>query len=48
MHVKPTAIYRRRERVTKGSKLAPSGRPPKLVLLMMIQVFRQSEKDLNM
>ena len=29
MHVKPTAIYRRRERVTKGSKLAPSGRPPK-------------------
>ena len=29
MHVQPTAISRRREGVTKGSKLAPSGRPPK-------------------
>jgi len=29
MHVQPTAISRRRKRVTKGSKLAPSGRPPK-------------------
>ena len=29
MHVQPTAISRRREGVTKGSKMAPSGRPPK-------------------
>ncbi len=29
MHVQPTAISRRREGVTKGSKLGPSGRPPK-------------------
>ena len=29
MYVQPTAISRRREGVTKGSKLAPSGRPPK-------------------
>ena len=31
MHV-PTAISRRHEGVTKGSKLAPSGRPPKCPL----------------
>ena len=29
MHVQPTAISRRREGVTKGSTMAPSGRPPK-------------------
>ena len=29
MHVQPTAISTRREGVTKGGKLAPSGRPPK-------------------
>ena len=29
MHVQPTAIARRREGLTKGSKMAPSGRPPK-------------------
>ena len=29
MHVQPTAISRRREGVTKGNKMAPSGRPPK-------------------
>ena len=29
MHVQPTAISRRREGVTKGSKVARSGRPPK-------------------
>lgn len=29
MHVQPTAICRRREGVTKGSQMAPSGRPPK-------------------
>ena len=32
MHVQPTAISRRREGVTKGSKMAPSGRPPKRTL----------------
>ena len=29
MHVQPTAISRRREGVTRGSKMAVSGRPPK-------------------
>ena len=29
MHVQSTAMSRRREGVTKGSILAPSGRPPK-------------------
>ena len=29
MHVQPTAISRRREGVPKGSKMAPTGRPPK-------------------
>ena len=29
MHVQPTAITRRREGISKGSKMAPSGRPPK-------------------
>ena len=29
MHVQPTAISRRREGISKGSKLAPNGRPPK-------------------
>ena len=32
MHVQPTAISRRREGLTKGSKLALSGRPPKRLL----------------
>ncbi len=38
MHVQPTAISRRREGITKGSKMAPSGRPPKRPL---------SELDIN-
>ena len=29
MHVQPTAIARRRDGISKGSKLAPAGRPPK-------------------
>ena len=29
MHMQPTAITRRREGISKGSKMAPSGRPPK-------------------
>ena len=29
MHVQPTALSRRREGITKVSKMAPSGRPPK-------------------
>ena len=29
MHVQPTAIARRRDGISNGSKLAPAGRPPK-------------------
>ena len=32
MHVQPIAISRRREGITKASKMAPSGRPPKYPL----------------
>ena len=35
MHVQPTATSRRRDGVTKGSKMAPSGRPPKRPLSEM-------------
>lgn len=43
MNVQPTAISRRRDGVTKRSKMAPSGRPPKRPLSEMdpnIQIKR--------
>lgn len=43
MNVQPTAISRRRDGATKGSKMAPSGRPPKRPLSEMdpnIQIKR--------